>query len=45
MGVKILTPINGRRVSRQGKRKTTQFRGMFVWIDQELDRLQQWTHT
>ena len=31
-GVKMLTPINGRRVSGLGKRKTTQFRGMFVCI-------------
>ena len=30
MGVKILTPIMADRVSRQGKKKTTQFRGIFV---------------
>ena len=30
--LKLLTPINGRRVNSQSKQKTTHFRGKFVWI-------------
>ena len=32
MGVQNLTPIMADRVSGGGKRKTVQFRGMFVWV-------------